>query len=170
MIQVYAWDQVYVWNGEVWVGNLGRPCPVGQDQMLAGQFLEQFFAQHGCDWQVLSSRWAAAGLNIYQYGNLQMLARAALARAQRHQDVHALALYCHCARVAGKPELALDLVERNAHLENGELLTCQAASLCDLGRWREAEVSIQRALAQGANHSAKQVRFRILAYRAAAGL
>ncbi len=137
--------------------------------MLASLFLEKFFAEHGCDWQLLSARWAGAGLNICQEASLKMLSDAALAKIRRQNDVRALVLFCHCARTSGRPEVALDLAQRNAHLNDPDLLSCQASALCDLGRWREAEWFAQRAVQLGGNHPAKQVRFRILAYRAAAG-
>ena len=169
MIQIHAWDQTFVWDGKTWVGRLGRPCQERQTVALASLFLEKFFAEHGCDWQVLSARWAAAGLNIYQEASLKMLSHAALARILHDDDIKALALFCHCARTSGKPELALELAQRNAHLNDPELLSCQAAALCDLGRWREAEWFVQRAVQLGGSQPAKQVRFRILAYRAATG-
>lgn len=169
MIQVYAYDQTYVWDGTIWVGRMGRPCPEERKAHVADLFLDKFFEEHGCDWQVLSSRWIVAGMNICQQASLRMLGDAALSRIQRKDDVRALTLLCHCARNSGKPEIALDLAQRNVHLDDPELLTCQAAALCDLGRWREADWFVQRALQRGSNQPAKQVRFRILAYRAAAG-
>lgn len=169
MIQVYALEQVFVWDGQTWVGRQGRPCSEHQKARIADLFLEKFFSEYGCDWQILSARWASAGMNICQEKSLKMLGNAALARIQRKDDVRALTLLCHCARTAGKPEVALDLAQRNVHLDDPELLTCQAAALCDLGRWREADWFVQRAIRRGGNQPAKQVRFRIMAYRAAAG-
>lgn len=169
MIQTYAWDQTFIWDGEIWVGRMGRPCLERQTVALASLYLEKFFEQYGCDWQVLSARWAAAGLNICQGSSLKMLSEAALARIQHNHDICALVLYCHCARTSGKPEVALELAQRNAHLDDPDLLACQAAALCDLGRWREAEWFVQKSIQLGGNHPAKQVRFRILAYRAAVG-
>lgn len=169
MIQVYAYDQTFVWDGKSWVGRMGRACSEGREAAVADHFLDHFLGEHGCDWQVLSARWAAAGMNICHQASLKMLGDAALKRVQRKDDISALSLLCHCARHSGRPDVALDLAQRNVHLEHPELLTCQAAALCDLGRWREADWFVQRALQRGGNYPARQVRFRILAYLAAAG-
>lgn len=169
MIQVYTLEQNFVWDGKNWIGRMGRPCQDHQQALIADRFLDKFFDEHGCDWQILSARWAASGMNICHESSLKMLGNAALSRIQRQDDVRALTLLCQCARNSGKPEVALDLAQRNVHLNDPELLTCQAAALCDLGRWREADWFVQRAIQLGGNQPAKQVRFRILAFRAAAG-
>ncbi|MFN8610207.1 MAG: hypothetical protein U0931_21880 [Vulcanimicrobiota bacterium] len=156
------------WNGRAWVDEAGK---AGAESLeLACSFLDDFFGRHGFDWPALSARWLREGLEICRPESLQMLLEACLERLRQVDDLRWLALLCQCCRHLRQTELALHISEANLHRNDPNLLTCHAAVLCDLARWREAEVLVQRALSLGAGQEARSVRYRILAQRAARGL
>ena len=168
MLEVIRGGARFRWNGKAWVDQLGRACGGGIE--LACIFLEGFFARHGFDWLTLSNCWLREGLEICHPDSLRMLAGACLERLQASEEPGWQALLCQCCRHLRQTDLALSIAESNLSRNDPQILTCHAAVLCDLGRWKEAEAIVQRALQFGAGQEAKSVRYRILAQRAARGL
>lgn len=158
--------QNYFWTDDWWWDQDGRP--VSEPSLLEAlvdQQLDMVRCAFGSDWIRICRYFRHAGMDLHSQANLRLVGSAALRAMNRDADpTEAMCILCQCLRFLRLPEEALKVLESHPLRGEAELLICQASCLCDLGRWREAEVVLQPALSHPKHGAAaQQVRFRLLA-------
>lgn len=170
MLQVTLEDQTYRWNGKVWLDSDYLQVPEKLAILLSDRFLMDLIDLSQPGWASQCSR-LRQGMEQASAATLTLVERACRRRLRDDpNDLAAATILCSCLRQLGQSRQAVAVTEPMAHRNEPVLLTTRAAALCDAGRWSEAEATISRAMALGGGDHARQVRFRIVAYRAAGGL
>ena len=82
-----------------------------------------------------------------QYVRAEELARRVVRLSPN--NVGALAVLSSCLRTLGRPQEALRETDRFEFTRYSPLLNTRVAALCDLDRWEEAKIVVDRALGNG---------------------